>query len=68
MHEPGLTVHLFAARKIEQIACAHDFRSICDLFENMTEVRKSIDENANQKLALTQTEIILERFFNKGSQ
>jgi len=68
MHEPSLTVHSFAARKMEQIAQARDFRSICDLFENMTEIRKSIDENANQKLALTQTEIILEQFFNKGPQ
>lgn len=43
----------------------HTFHRLFDFFQSISEIRSSLEENANQKLALTQAEILFSRFLGK---
>lgn len=56
-------IHLDRFELIHSIVSKRDFETILELFEELNQIRKSIDDYANQKLVLTQTEVLLEHFF-----
>ncbi len=56
-------IHLDRSELISSIASKQDFETILELFEELSQIRKSIDDYANQKLVLTQTEVLLEHFY-----
>ena len=56
-------IHSDRLELIASIAPKHDFETILELFEGLNRIRKSIDDYANQKLVLTQAEVLLEHFF-----
>ena len=56
-------IHFDRLALTEKTASQHDFGSTLGFFEALSEVRKSLDDYANQKLALTQVEVLSERFF-----
>jgi len=60
----GRSILIYAEQlyPFEQLVSQKDFDSLFELFENLTMLRKSIDENGNVKLTLTQTQVVLERF------
>ncbi|MBI4368443.1 MAG: hypothetical protein HY588_03525 [Candidatus Omnitrophica bacterium] len=55
-------IHMDRAELVEQLASKHDFESILELFESLGQIKKSIDDYANQKLVLTQAGILWEHF------
>ena len=58
-------IHVDRLSLIQSVARDKDFESMLELFEGIERIRKSIGEYANQKLALTEAEILLERFFKR---
>lgn len=58
-------VHRDRVRLIESYAERYEFDSVLDLFEQVVEIRKAIRDYGNQKLALTQTEILWNRFLKR---
>lgn len=62
--DPDQLIHFDQRPLIESIVSKHDFESILELFESIDQIKKSIDDYANQKLVLTQAEVLLERFFS----
>jgi len=56
-------IHSDRFELITSIVSQRDFETIVELFEELNQIRKSIDDYANQKLVLTQTEVLLEHFF-----
>ena len=61
--DPEALIQVDRLALIRLIVAKHDFESILELFEELSRIRKSIDDYANQKLALTQTEVLLDQFF-----
>ncbi len=57
-------IHLDRLELIQSVTSSHDFESALELFEAVSQIRKSIDDYTNQKLVLTQAEVLLEHFFN----
>ncbi|OGW86168.1 MAG: hypothetical protein A3C35_06570 [Omnitrophica bacterium RIFCSPHIGHO2_02_FULL_46_11] len=55
-------IHMDRFKLLESLSSRKDFESAQELFEALSEIRKSLDDYANQKLALTQAEILWERF------
>ncbi len=56
-------IHSDRFELIVSVASKRDFEAILELFEELNQIRKSISDYANQKLVLTQTEVLLEHFF-----
>ena len=61
--DPKNLIHADQAHLIESVTSRHALDDVLELFEALSRIRKSIDDYANQKLALTEAEILLERFF-----
>lgn len=60
--DPQYLVHLDRQSLIQTTAQGHDFEALTETLEALTQLRKSLDDYANQKLVLTQTQILLEHF------
>lgn len=56
-------IHCDRIPLIKSIVSRHDFESILELFESINQLKKSLDDYANQKLVLTQAEVLFDRFF-----
>ena len=57
-----LVIHAGFETEMNIFLKGRDFRYLLDIFQLMVDMRKALDENANQKLTLTQAAIVLERF------
>ncbi|MBI1977486.1 MAG: DNA polymerase III subunit delta' [Candidatus Omnitrophica bacterium] len=56
-------IHMDRASLIESIVARHDFDSVMEAFDALNQFKRSLEDYANQKLVLTETEVLLERFF-----
>ncbi len=63
--DPQFLIHLDRQALIATAIQGHDFDSLAETLENLHRLRKSLDDYANQKLVVTQTQILLEHFVQK---
>ncbi len=61
--DPQFLVHLDRQSLIETLVQDRNFDSLVEIFEEINRLKKTLDDYANQKLVLTQAQIILEHFF-----
>lgn len=61
--DEGNLIHVDRASLIQSIVVRHDFDSIVEVFDALNQLKKSLEDYANQKLVLTETEVLLDRFF-----
>ena len=60
--DPQYLVHLDRHSLIQTTVQDHGFDAFTETLEELNRLRKSLDDYANQKLVLTQTQILLENF------
>lgn len=56
-------IHCDRLSLIKLMVARHDFESVLEVFESLSQLKKSLDDYANQKLVLTQAEVLFDRFF-----
>ena len=56
-------IHIDRQPLIETLAAEHDFNALVEMLEEINRLKNSLNDYANQKLVLTQVQIILEHFF-----
>lgn len=61
--DPQYLIHVDRQPLIEQLVQRHDFDSILNVLEELNLLKNSIHDYANQKLAITQAQMMLEKFF-----
>lgn len=61
--DPQYLVHIDKHSLIETIVKNHDFDSLVEILEKINRLKNSLNDYANQKLVLTQVQILLEHFF-----
>ncbi len=61
--DPQYLIHADRQSLVETLAGEHDFDSLVEILEEINRLKNSLNDYANQKLVLTQVQIILEHFF-----
>ncbi len=62
-HDAEYLIHIDRQTLIESIVQDHDFDSLVQMLEELNQLKKSVNDYANQKLAMTQLQVLLEHFF-----
>lgn len=61
--DPQYLIHLDRHALIETLVQKCSFDSLVEILEELNQLKKSLNDYANQKLAITQAQILLEHFF-----
>ena len=63
--DPQYLVHIDKQTLIETLVKDHDFDSLVEILEKINRLKNTLNDYANQKLVLTQTQILLGHFFKE---